>query len=675
MRNSPYAGRRGEMIASARNLPNRAVPPAVTIRPATPRLSRRNLLLDVPIFWRLTVGFLLAALIAAVAAGISGTQRAQSLTKEANFYQDLLTANTSLTTADSFLQLMNTESHTLLTDATAASPSRETLTTDQTALQGLTDRYDGIFGGYLRSNLLNQHQDEVALLQEAGHGLQVSQQLTLVASAQRTWQVYREAQAQIAQDVVTGNLADAQALLRAQVEPTNADAQSALRALIQFNGRVASSVRDGALVEEHNQLVASIIAAIVAFLGVLGVGWIISGTLVTRLRLLRNMTQAVEQGELTQRVDVVGRDEIAGVTASVNGMLDTIVGLLDVTRRQRDALTNAAERLFTDVRVAGAGDLRINAAVGNDPIGMLANAFNFTIGRFRRFVLRTQTSVDQLDVLARQQLDRAGAFARAAQSYARSGGGSAPSSHGEGGGLLSRAAVERTASTPDLAAQADQARELVRRVAREGASNYARNTLDYAEQAYLSAGRLSQFTASARDALAQRNAAALDSIFTQQMEELRTLGALLGQVGTSAAAIQRNTTTGIAALDSTLQRIASLGYGGAAGGGVGSTPTLNSTQVYDLLRLSQAFAQDVASFSRQLVAVTQEVRAGVSPFRISPQEEDALLYTPGTGYEEPAGYGAFATESQPAYGQRSGPSGPGETTGYGGGYGPPYPQR
>ena len=117
MRNSPRAGRSGEMIASARKLPDRAGPPVVAIRPATPRLSTRNLLLDMPIFWRLTIGFLLAALIAAVAAGISGTQRAQSLTKEANFYQDLLAANTSLTTTDSFLQLMDTESHTLLADS------------------------------------------------------------------------------------------------------------------------------------------------------------------------------------------------------------------------------------------------------------------------------------------------------------------------------------------------------------------------------------------------------------------------------------------------------------------------------------------------------------------------------------------------------------------------------
>ena len=118
----------------------------------------------------------------------------------------------------------------------------------------------------------------------------------------------------------------------------------------------------------------------------------------------------MEEGEIDARVRVVGRDELAEVSASVNAMLDTIVGLLEETRRQRDALTRAADRLFTDMRVAGAGDLRASAAVSNDPIGMLGNAFNLTVGRFRRFLLRTRTGLDQLDGIARREAQRTQTF-------------------------------------------------------------------------------------------------------------------------------------------------------------------------------------------------------------------------------------------------------------------------
>jgi len=60
--------------------------------------------------------------------------------------------------------------------------------------------------------------------------------------------------------------------------------------------------------------------------------------------------------------------------------------LVDQTRNQRDVLVNGADHLFSDIRVVSAGDLRVNAAVTNDPIGMLASAFNLAIGRFRRFI-------------------------------------------------------------------------------------------------------------------------------------------------------------------------------------------------------------------------------------------------------------------------------------------------
>jgi methyl-accepting chemotaxis protein len=70
------------------------------------------------------------------------------------------------------------------------------------------------------------------------------------------------------------------------------------------------------------------------------------------------------------------------------------------------------------MRVVSAGDLRVNAPVSNDPIGMLANAFNFTVGRFRRFVLRTHGAVEQLDVIVRHEIERAENFLQAINKLA-----------------------------------------------------------------------------------------------------------------------------------------------------------------------------------------------------------------------------------------------------------------
>ncbi|HEV2236225.1 MAG TPA: hypothetical protein VGR57_06135, partial [Ktedonobacterales bacterium] len=81
------------------------------------RRPRRTVLLNLPLVWRLTIGFLFAALIAAAASGLSGLQRAQELSRESSFYEALLRSNTSLTTGNNFLQLMDTKLHQTLTDA------------------------------------------------------------------------------------------------------------------------------------------------------------------------------------------------------------------------------------------------------------------------------------------------------------------------------------------------------------------------------------------------------------------------------------------------------------------------------------------------------------------------------------------------------------------------------
>jgi methyl-accepting chemotaxis protein len=631
-------------MASARGAPahNGGAP----LRETPHSLARRgSLLLDLPIAWRLTLGFLLAALIAAAASGLSGVQRAQSLATQAAFYQRLLEANTSLTTGANFLQLMDSASHDILQTEQGPAPSRETLTNDETALSGLVTRYDAILSDYTNRYLIDQSPAAVALLTEAGHANQIAQQRTLLRSATRTWQVYQDAQNKVIAYIQAGDLTSALALERAQAEPTNADALSALRSLIQFNSRVASSVNDAAAVEQRNQFITVAIASVIAFLAIALVGWLISNTLVRRLWRLRRVLIAVEEGDAHRRVQIVGRDEIARVGFSVNGMLDTIVGLLEVTRRQRDALINAAERLFADVRVAGAGDLRMNAPVGGDAIGMLANAFNFTIGRFRRFVVRTQSTADQLEVVARQEYERSQSFLASVQHAL--GGPSSLGGASTGGHARAEDASALYDGPEHALAQIQQARETLRLLTREGSAAHARATLDLAEQAYLSAGRVSQMTLAA----AQRQPAEYGE-HNAQLEELRTLGEILRRLGAEARATQNNAGERIAQIDAALERIAVAVRDGNAReilGPYGGSPTPSGVSGQDLGRLAATFAQEVATLSRQIMVITQELRAGLTAFRIeSGARQEPTLYPPGSGYPD-----GSAPSTEPWNGARS----------------------
>ena len=67
----------------------------------------KNPLIGIPIAQRLVFGFLIPALIAALASAIIGIQSAQLLNQESGFYQNLFQGYSSLTTGNDFLQLMN----------------------------------------------------------------------------------------------------------------------------------------------------------------------------------------------------------------------------------------------------------------------------------------------------------------------------------------------------------------------------------------------------------------------------------------------------------------------------------------------------------------------------------------------------------------------------------------
>jgi methyl-accepting chemotaxis protein len=639
------------------------------------RRPRRMVLLNLPLVWRLTIGFLFAALIAAAASGLSGLQRAQQLSRESSFYESLLRSNTALTTGNNFLQLMGTKLDETLVDASAPNPSRETLAGDQTALQGLATRYDAILTDFTHAQLLAAHPDEVAQLAEANHSSEAGQQRTLAASALRTWRVYRDAQTQVLQDVASGNLADATTLLRSQAQPTNADALSAMRALIQFDGRIATSVHDAAVVEQQYSFTISLIAGALAFLLIAAAGWLISNTIVWPLRLLRRVTQDVERGRMGARVAMVGRDEIASVAGSVNGMLDTIVGLLEVSQRQRDAMVSAAERLFTDVRVAGGGDLRVNAYVSGDPIGLLGNAFNFTIGRFRRFILRSQSTVDQLDVVAHQVHERAHAFVLAARTLPAP---AAPAPASADSWSMPGLADSRAGGASDgsLTQQVLRARDLVRDLGREGGYQQAHTIYELAEQAYLAAGRLAQLISQSAQGTSPGVA---DERGTQaQLAELRGLSEVLSQLGFAAQAARQQTGTGFSDLEAALDQIGSLAVRQvsreAAPQWLGGAPNHPGTPPVDLARLSAAFANDVAALARQILNISVEMREGLTPFRLEAGSAGEMGQFGAPALPSQFGPGAqmgvLGQPGQPWPMGQSAPSWPGSQAGQMGQFGP-----
>lgn len=175
--------------------------------------------------------------------------------------------------------------------------------------------------------------------------------------------------------MITG--AHTQELSRA--EPAYANAMGTLLQLIQFNGKMIPSVRAAATVEVNQLLLMAALAALSIVLGIGIVGWLVFSTLVGRLQKTRRIVQAIEGGQMGVRLPTEGRDEIASVSGAVNSMLDTIVGLLEEIRQQRDALVNAEvlknlnEQLQQEHAALNEANARLAALATTDPLTGLSN--------------------------------------------------------------------------------------------------------------------------------------------------------------------------------------------------------------------------------------------------------------------------------------------------------------
>ncbi len=626
--------------------------------PAEPKLQIRakqrrdgNLLVNLPTGTRLTLSFILAALIAALVVGAIGIQRSQSLTNQSQFYQNLLRVNTNLTTGAQYLQLMRAETQSILTQLTSTQTSQETLHTEESALTNLSGRYNDTLTQYIQNDQLTTHPHETALLLEANHGAQINEQMTLSSSALRTWRVYQSSVTQVLDLIKNGQTAEALHLEQFQVEPTNADALSALRALIQFDSRLATSVQDAADVEQQAQYISTIISSIIAFIAIILIGWIISGTIVRRLNRLREVTKDVELGQLNRRVPVIGRDEIADVSSAVNAMLEAIVGLLEETRHQRDALTNAAEHLFTDMRVVSAGDLRVNASVSNDPIGMLANAFNFTVGRFRRFVQRTRTIAEQLDVIAHQEIERAEKFTHSALSIKTgplNNQGTPPSQ------TNSRALIpsyQRQPSSDDLhnprgsqRVQDLNSNEILTHLQEVRA--YLQPQSEIIQRGGSVTGIGEQFTAITERLNRLVGSITPSSIRQEEMKRraLEEIYLLKNQMKSATAEFQnnqKNVLKNFQELDREIAEVSLALHAQRAKGIPDTAPARvepgGREASPEIMQLSAALASDVISMARQLSSLAQEIRTGIISFQLDTVEGgnslSSIPITPAHGYD------------------------------------------
>jgi methyl-accepting chemotaxis protein len=143
-------------------------------------------------------------------------------------------------------------------------------------------------------------------------------------------------------------------------------------------------------------LLATFVALLFSTAVVVVLGFIVNMTITQPLRQLVDLTKRIRQGDASARVPVSGRDEIAMVALSMNSMLDNIVQLIQQAEQGRDQIQARVEKLVGEVSGVGEGDLRIQAEVTSDALGVLADSFNYMAAALSNLVVRVKTIAQEV---------------------------------------------------------------------------------------------------------------------------------------------------------------------------------------------------------------------------------------------------------------------------------------
>ncbi len=144
-------------------------------------------------------------------------------------------------------------------------------------------------------------------------------------------------------------------------------------------GTVHVGLNVSLLKDKLRNILTIIMAVGIVSLGILSVvTLVVSAIIISPVRDLTRVAEALGRGDLSKKATLRTRDELGQLGETLNRTIDRLQGLIQ-TESDRDKMQHQVMDLLSVVSTAAEGDLTVKAEVTADALGSVADAFNLMI--------------------------------------------------------------------------------------------------------------------------------------------------------------------------------------------------------------------------------------------------------------------------------------------------------
>jgi methyl-accepting chemotaxis protein len=359
----------------------------------------------ITIFRRLLLAFVLAAVIPGLIIAILGTSFLNALTTRSQAIQNNIEALRAVTSADSYLNAMHDSLSALLTPTSVN--AKELIPTSPTYngvlyknVREMEENFDSsstLFQQKYQVATANNMSSVKAILSTDDPSNQTVKQQQDAVSATLThfWPDYKQVMDVVLNEVKAGQpvSSEQQKTLSDRYIPL----QQAWTTVLSATEKISSTVVQIGPSQINPITLDTVIAFLSTITVVVTIGYVINLTITRPLRQLAMLTLRIARGETDARAQIAGSDEIYMVANSMNNMLNNTVRLMQQTQGQRDNLQSQVEKLVSEVSGAGEGDLRVQAEVTTDALGVLADSFNYMVEELSSLIVRVKIVAGEVE--------------------------------------------------------------------------------------------------------------------------------------------------------------------------------------------------------------------------------------------------------------------------------------